>query len=68
MKKKKRRTMNDRRKTKLSASENKEIVGLTDYSEKPDLNSASKRQLMKVRGIEKKLQILLFSTEKNTDG
>ena len=40
--------MNDRRKTKPSAVKNKKTVRLTEYSEKPDLNSASKNDLMQV--------------------
>ena len=46
--------MNDWRKTKSSAVENKKTVRLTEYSEKPDLNSASKNDLMKVSGIGEK--------------
>ena len=46
--------MNDRCKTKPSATKNKKTVRLTEYSGKPDLNSASKSDLMKVSGIGEK--------------
>ena len=46
--------MSDRHKPKLSGSNNKKTVRLIELSTKPNLNSASKNEIHKVRGIGEK--------------